>query len=233
MPVAPSTRERLEPLVRCRGVARHYRRGSETVRALDGVDLELRRGSLVALVGPSGSGKSTLMNLIGCLDQPTGGEVWLLDTRVDRLSAKERVRIRRRSVGFVFQGFHLLPELCALDNVALPMLFGRRRGRRERAAKLLRQLGLGDRLGHLPSELSGGEMQRVAVARALANAPPLILADEPTGKLDTKNRGALMDVFRELVDSGVTILVATHDQALADLADEVVRLEDGRRRPPG
>jgi len=211
------------------GLARHYRRGSETVRALDGVDLEVAPGRLVALVGPSGSGKSTLMNLVGCLDRPTAGEVWLAGARVDDLSDRARVLARRQTLGFVFQSFHLLPELSARDNVALPMLFGRRPDRRRRATELLRRLGLGERLGHLPSELSGGEMQRVAVARALANDPPLILADEPTGKLDTKNRGALMDVFRGLVDSGVTLLVATHDAALAEAADEVVQLEDGRR----
>ena len=221
-----------EVVVRCRGLTRHYQRGSETVRALDGVDLEVGRGRLVALVGPSGSGKSTLMNLLGCLDRPTAGEVWLAGERVDGLSDAARVQVRRSRVGFVFQSFYLLPELTALENVALPLLFGRRRGRRARAAELLGRLGLGERLGHLPSELSGGEMQRVAVARALANDPALILADEPTGKLDTNNRAALMAVLRELVEAGVTILVATHDLELAELADEVVRLEDGRRQEP-
>ena len=216
-------------MLSCSALTRHYRRGSEIVRALDGVDLEIAAGRLVALAGPSGSGKTTLMNLIGCLDQPTSGEIRIQGQRVDRLSRSKRVRVRRRSVGFVFQSFHLLPELSARDNVALPLLFDRRRDRHERAEALLQRVGLGERMSHLPSELSGGEMQRVAIARALANEPALILADEPTGKLDSKNGEAVAALFRELADSGVAVLMATHDAGLAGRADEVIRLLDGKR----
>jgi ABC-type lipoprotein export system ATPase subunit len=218
-----------EKVLSARKLTRHYRRGSETVKALSGVDLEIGPGRLVALVGPSGSGKTTLMNLIGLLDRPSSGEVWLQGKRVDNLPPGELVKLRRRAVGFIFQNFYLLPELPAWENVTLPMLFDRRAGRAERARELIEQVGLGERLDHLPSELSGGEMQRVAIARALANNPGLVLADEPTGKLDTQNGEAIAGLFRELTDSGVSILMATHDPALADKADEIVRLSDGSR----
>ena len=216
-------------VLNCRNLTRHYRRGSETVHALDGFEMEIVSGRMVALVGPSGSGKTTLMNMVGCLERPTSGEIRLLGDRVDNLPQRDLVRIRRRRIGFIFQNFYLLPELPAWENVALPMLFDRRGGRAGRARELLRRLGMEDRLDHLPSELSGGEMQRVALARALANDPALILADEPTGKLDTKNSDAIAALFKELADSGATILMATHDARLAEGADEIVRLRDGKR----
>ena len=210
-------------------LTRHYQRGSETVRALSDVNLEIDPGRLVALVGPSGSGKTTLMNLIGCLDRPTAGEVHLRGRRVDNLTQRELTRVRRRGIGFIFQNFYLLPELSARENVALPMLFDRRKHRLEKADKLLQQVGLGERLDHLPSELSGGEMQRVAIARALANDPALVLADEPTGKLDSKNGEAIAALFVDLTASGVSVLMATHDIGLSEKADEIVRLKDGVR----
>jgi putative ABC transport system ATP-binding protein len=217
-------------VLECKGLRREYRRGAETIKALDGVDLSLDAGELVALVGPSGSGKTTLMNLVGLLDRPSGGELLLEGQRVDGLSRRQRVRTRRRGIGFVFQNFYLLPELRAWENVGLPMLFDRRPGRSERARELLGRVGLGERMNHLPSELSGGEMQRVAIARALANEPPLILADEPTGKLDTANGDRIAALLKELATSGVTILMATHDMDLAATADRIITLKDGKIR---
>ncbi len=217
-------------VLECKGLRREYRRGAETIKALDGVDLSLDAGELVALVGPSGSGKTTLMNLVGLLDRPSDGELLLAGQRVDGLSRRQRVRERRRRIGFVFQNFYLLPELRAWENVGLPMLFDRRSGRVERARELLGRVGLGERMNHLPSELSGGEMQRVAIARALANEPPLILADEPTGKLDTANGERIAALLKDLAASGVTILMATHDMDLAATADRIITLKDGRIR---
>lgn len=216
-----------DPVLECRRLRREYLRGTEVVTALQDVDLQITRGEFVALTGPSGSGKTTLMNLVGCLDSPTSGEVRLGGNRVDRLSGKALVEVRRRSIGFVFQNFYLLPELPAWQNVALPLLFDRRSNREQRAGELLDQVGLTGRRNHLPRELSGGEMQRVSIARALANEPLLILADEPTGKLDTKNGEAVTGLFRELVDAGRTVLVATHDPSLADATDRVITLKDG------
>ena len=217
-------------VLECKALRRDYRRGAETIKALDGVDLTLEAGELVALVGPSGSGKTTLMNLVGLLDRPSGGELLLAGRRVDGLTRRQRVRERRRGIGFVFQNFYLLPELRAWENVGLPMLFDRRSGRSERARELLERVGLGERMNHLPSELSGGEMQRVAIARALANEPPLILADEPTGKLDTANGDRIAALLKDLAASGVTVLMATHDMDLAATADRVIALKDGRIR---
>ncbi len=221
------------PLLLCRDLSRSYTRGTETVRALAGVDLELRRGQLVAVVGPSGSGKTTLMNLIGCLDSPSSGEIVLQGQPVHRLSPRALVRTRRETIGFVFQNFYLLPELPAHENVALPMLFSGRRDRKRRACELLERVGLGGRMNHLPSELSGGEMQRVAIARALANEPPLLLADEPTGKLDSENGRAIAALFRELTEAGIGVLMATHDLSLAASADDVIGLRDGVRVADG
>lgn len=217
-------------VLECKALRRDYRRGAETIKALDGVDLTLEAGELVALVGPSGSGKTTLMNLVGLLDRPSGGELLLAGRRVDGLTRRQRVRERRRGIGFVFQNFYLLPELRAWENVGLPMLFDRRSGRSERARELLERVGLGERMNHLPSELSGGEMQRVAIARALANEPPLILADEPTGKLDTANGDRIAALLKDLATSGVTVLMATHDMDLAATADRIIALKDGKIR---
>lgn len=216
-----------EIVLDCRQVSRRYRRGREELNALKGVDLQVREGELVALVGPSGSGKTTLMNIAGCLERPTQGEVWLAGERVDSLPRRRQVLVRRTRLGYIFQNFYLLPELRAWENVALPMLFNRSGKRRKRALALLESVGLSARADHLPSELSGGEMQRVAIARALANDTGLILADEPTGKLDSKNGAAVGEILRELTNKGRAILLATHDMGLAQTADRVIRLKDG------
>ena len=201
----------------------------EPVHALDGVDLEIPRGSYVAVMGPSGSGKSTLMNVIGCLDTPTEGMVYLDGQEVTAMSDRERTRIRGEEVGFVFQTFNLMPRLTAVENVALPLVF---RGipvgeRRERAAELLERVGLGDRLDHVPNMLSGGQRQRVAIARALVNDPALILADEPTGNLDTETGENIMTLFEELHAEGNTVVVVTHERPIAEHAERVVHLLDG------
>ncbi|MFC4405220.1 ABC transporter ATP-binding protein [Haloarchaeobius iranensis] len=202
----------------------------EPVHALDGVDLEIPRGSYVAVMGPSGSGKSTLMNVIGCLDTPTKGTVYLDGEEVTTMSDRERTRIRGEEVGFVFQTFNLMPRLTAVENVALPLVF---RGipvgeRRERATELLERVGLGDRLDHVPNELSGGQRQRVAIARALVNDPALILADEPTGNLDTETGENIMSLFEELHAEGNTVVMVTHERPVAEHAERVVHLLDGR-----
>ncbi|WP_368407832.1 ABC transporter ATP-binding protein [Haloarchaeobius salinus] len=201
----------------------------EPVHALDGVDLEIPRGSYVAVMGPSGSGKSTLMNVVGCLDTPTEGTVYLDGQEVTAMSDRERTRIRGEEVGFVFQTFNLMPRLTAVENVALPLVF---RGvpadeRRERATELLERVGLGDRLDHVPNMLSGGQRQRVAIARALVNDPALILADEPTGNLDTETGENIMALFEELHAEGNTVVMVTHERPIAEHAERVVHLLDG------
>lgn len=210
------------------GVVKTYRLG-EPVHALDGVSLKVPRGSYTAVMGPSGSGKSTLMNLIGCLDTPTEGDLFLDGQNVTRMSDRERTRIRGEDVGFVFQTFNLMPRLTARENVALPMVFrGIGRGeRRERAAEVLDSVGLGDRLNHQPNELSGGQRQRVAIARALVNDPALLLADEPTGNLDTGTGKQIMDLFEELYERGNTILMVTHERNIAEHAERIIHLLDG------
>jgi putative ABC transport system ATP-binding protein len=202
----------------------------EPVHALDGVSLEIPRGSYTAIMGPSGSGKSTLMNLVGCLDTPTEGHVVIDGADVTTFDDRERTTLRGTKVGFVFQTFNLMPRLSALENVALPQLFQGvgRTERRERAQELLERVGLGDRLDHLPNELSGGQRQRVALARALVNDPALVLADEPTGNLDTGTEADVLDLFGEFHDSGTTIVVVTHERHVAERAERIVNLLDGR-----
>lgn len=228
-----------EAVIALRGVTKEYVMGAETVHALRGVDLAIRRGEMVAIMGPSGSGKSTLMNLIGCLDTPTAGDVHLAGRAVAGMGDDELAEIRNREIGFVFQSFHLLPRADALANVELPLIYGgvARRERRERAAQALAQVGLGDRLGHRPNELSGGQRQRVAVARALVGRPSLLLADEPTGNLDSKTSEDILDLFDSLHAAGQTFVVVTHETDVAARAERVVTLHDGRiardeRRPP-
>ena len=201
----------------------------EPVHALDGVSLEIPRGSYTAIMGPSGSGKSTLMNLVGCLDTPTEGEVVVDGREVTSLTGRERTRLRGTEVGFVFQTFNLMPRLSALENVAIPQLFQgvSRDERRERARTLLERVGLGDRTDHLPNELSGGQRQRVAIARALVNDPALVLADEPTGNLDTETGAAVLDLFDELHAEGHTIVMVTHEPHVARRAERIVHLLDG------
>ena len=209
---------------------REYDMGGEIVRALRGVDVTIRRNEFVAIMGPSGSGKSTLMNLIGCLDTPSKGEYWLNGFRVSELNDDELARIRNREIGFVFQTFNLLPRASLLRNVELPLLYaGVPAGeRRERAAAALAQVGLGDRARHKPSELSGGQRQRAAIARALVNRPSLILADEPTGNLDSKTGAEILQLFHELHARGESIVIVTHDPRVAEACERVVRIVDGR-----
>jgi putative ABC transport system ATP-binding protein len=218
-----------DPVIETRGLERHYRLGAEVVRALRGVDLMIARNEYVAIMGPSGSGKSTLMNLIGCLDTPTSGEYWLNGQRVSGLSEDDLARIRNREIGFVFQTFNLLPRATALENVELPLVYGGvpRRARRERAAAALAAVELGDRMGHRPNELSGGQRQRVAIARALVTRPSILLADEPTGNLDSKTSDDIMNLFDRLHGEGQTIIMVTHENDIAARAGRLVTLRDG------
>ena len=210
-------------------LAREYDMGSEVVRALRGVDVQIRRNEYVAVMGPSGSGKSTLMNLIGCLDTPTAGEYWLNAQKVSDLSDDELARIRNKEIGFVFQTFNLLPRASALHNVELPLIYAgiSARTRHERAATALTRVGLGDRMDHKPNELSGGQRQRVAIARALVNDPSILLADEPTGNLDSTTSQEIMGVFADLHRQGQTIVMVTHEADIAAHAARVVTLRDG------
>jgi len=216
-------------VIALQGIQRLYRMGDETIYALRGVDLTIGHNEYVALMGPSGSGKSTLMNLIGCLDSPSAGSYWLNGHDVAGLSDNRLAEIRNNEIGFVFQTFNLLPRLSALDNVALPLIYAgvNEAQRRERAMEVLQQVGLGDRVSHKPNELSGGQRQRVAVARALVNRPSLILADEPTGNLDSKTSVEIMDLFARIHALGNTIVLVTHEEDIARHAHRMVRLKDG------
>jgi len=218
-----------EGLIETRDLSKIYRKGVVQVPALQDVSLTVRRGEFIAIMGPSGSGKSTLLNLLGCLNRPTDGSYHLDGQDVSQLSEHELAHIRGHGIGFVFQTFNLLPRLSALRNVELPALYqGQRSTRRQRARAVLERVGLGQRLNHLPAELSGGECQRVAVARALMNDPSLILADEPTGNLDSGTGAEILDLLCELHDEGRTIVMVTHDDEIARRAERIVRLRDGR-----
>ena len=216
-------------IIRTEGLRKDYVLGVETVRALRGVDLKIRPGEFVAIMGPSGSGKSTFMNLIGCLDTPSDGRYWLNGVEVSELSDDQLARIRNREIGFVFQTFNLLPRATALHNVELPLIYAgvRAKERRRRAEEKLDIVGLSDRIGHRPPELSGGQRQRVAVARALVNNPALLLADEPTGNLDSVTSAGMMDVFVELNRQGQTIVIVTHERDIAGYANRQIHLHDG------
>jgi putative ABC transport system ATP-binding protein len=218
-----------DAIIVTRNLRREYVMGAETVRALRGLDVTIRRNEFVAIMGPSGSGKSTLMNLIGCLDTPTEGEYWLNGHRVSELNDNQLARIRNKEIGFVFQTFNLLPRATALQNVELPMVYaGMPSKARQAAAKdALSRVGLADRMHHRPNELSGGQRQRVAIARALVNNPSILLADEPTGNLDSKTAEEILALFERLHDEGQTIILVTHEHDIAEHARRQVHLKDG------
>jgi putative ABC transport system ATP-binding protein len=219
------------PVIETSGLVKTYASGTNEIRALRGINLTVGRGEFIAVMGPSGSGKSTLMNILGCLDAPTVGTYTLDGVRVDGLDRNGLADIRNRKIGFVFQGFNLLARTSALENVELPLLYdrsGRALDTRRRAAEALEQVGLADRAGHLPNELSGGQQQRVAIARALVTQPALLLADEPTGNLDTRTSVEVLALFQELNDQGITIVMVTHEQDISQYARRIVGLRDGR-----
>jgi putative ABC transport system ATP-binding protein len=217
-------------VIRIRDLTREYRMGSERILALRGVTLEIHRNEYVAIMGPSGSGKSTMMNVLGCLDTPTAGEYWLNGEEVSRLTDDALARVRNREIGFVFQTFNLLPRATALHNVELPLVYAgvRARDRRERAAEALDRVGLGERMHHRPNELSGGQRQRVAIARALVNRPSILLADEPTGNLDSVTSDEIMEVFAALHAGGQTVIMVTHEPDIAARAQRRIVLRDGQ-----
>jgi putative ABC transport system ATP-binding protein len=219
-----------QPLIRMVGLTRQYRMGPSVVSAVDGIDLEIGRGEAVALVGPSGSGKSTLLNLLGGLDRPTTGEIWVDGENIAKTPARRLVMHRRERVGFVFQSFNLLPHRTALENVEVPLTIAGlpRAERRERARQLLERVGLGARTTHRPNQLSGGEQQRVAIARSLANEPGILLADEPTGNLDSATGEEVLRLLLDLNAGGLTLIIVTHDANVASVADRIVRLRDGK-----
>ena len=220
-----------EYIVEVEAVEKQYTVGGTTLKALDGIDLKFRRGDYTSLVGPSGSGKTTLFNMVGGLDRPTKGTVYIDEIDISRLDAYELAWLRCHKVGYIFQTFNLIPVMTALENVALPMIFAGvpRKERARRAEEILKTVGLGERLGHRPSELSAGQQQRVALARALANNPSIILADEPTGNLDLQTGLKIIHLLRELnTKQGVTIIAATHDPKIIDVSDSIVWIRDGR-----
>ena len=217
-------------VISLRGITRDFQLGAQTVHVLKGIDLDIQKGEYVALMGPSGSGKSTLMNLLGCLDTPTGGTYHLAGRDVSRMDDNDLAAVRNKEIGFVFQTFNLIPRQTALQNVALPMVYAgaSKEVRTERAEEVLRQVGLEDRMDHRPNQLSGGQRQRVAVARALVNTPSMILADEPTGNLDSTTSVEIMKLFDDIHKSGNTLVVVTHEEDIARHAHRIIRLRDGK-----
>ena len=216
-------------ILQMRDICKDYPMGKTVTHVLKNVDLDVSEGDYLAIMGPSGSGKTTLMNLIGCLDVPTSGSYLLGEREITKCSGKELAEVRNKEIGFVFQSFHLLPKLTALDNVALPLLYGgvKKAERQERARAALETVGLVDRLDHRPDQLSGGQCQRVAIARAIVGKPRLLLADEPTGALDSASGAQVMELFQQLHDSGSTIIMITHDQGIAHHADTIRTIKDG------
>nr|WP_315167188.1 ABC transporter ATP-binding protein [uncultured Flavobacterium sp.] len=218
-----------KPLIKITNIKRDFVLGNEIVYVLKGIDLEINKGEYVALMGPSGSGKSTLMNLLGCLDTPTSGSYILNGKDVSQMKDDELAEIRNKEIGFVFQTFNLLPRTTALDNVALPMIYAgfSKTDRNKRATEVLEQVNLSDRMDHQPNQLSGGQRQRVAIARALVNKPSIILADEPTGNLDSKTSVEIMKLFGDIHSKGNTVILVTHEEEIAAYANRVIRLRDG------
>ena len=216
-------------ILQMRDICKDYPMGKTVTRVLKNVDLDVTEGDYLAIMGPSGSGKTTLMNLIGCLDVPTSGSYLLGEREITKCSGKELAEVRNKEIGFVFQSFHLLPKLTALDNVALPLLYGgvKKEERRERARAALETVGLADRLDHRPDQLSGGQCQRVAIARAIVGKPRLLLADEPTGALDSASGAQVMELFHQLHADGSTIIMITHDRGIAHHADTIMTIKDG------
>jgi putative ABC transport system ATP-binding protein len=226
-PARPATSE--PPVIRIRGITKVYHLGETTVHALRGVDLDVRRGEFVAIMGPSGSGKSTLMNVIGCLDQPSSGTYELDGIETSRLSDDALATVRNQRIGFVFQMFNLLPRVPALEQVQLPLLYSGAKNKRERALAALQSVGLGDRVHHKPSEMSGGQQQRVAIARSLVTDPAIILADEPTGNLDTRSTEEILALFQLLNrERGITIVIVTHEPEVGEHTGRIVQIRDGR-----
>lgn len=219
----------MSSVIKIKNITRDFHLGQEIVKVLRGIDLDIERGEYVAIMGPSGSGKSTLMNLLGCLDTPTSGQYILNGKDVSQMTDDELAEIRNKEIGFVFQTFNLLPRTTALDNVALPMIYAgaTKAQRKERAEKVLIDVGLGDRMDHKPNQLSGGQRQRVAVGRALVNHPSIILADEPTGNLDSKTSVEIMGLFDEIHSRGNTVILVTHEEEIAEHAHRIIRLRDG------
>ena len=216
-------------ILQMRDICKDYPMGKTVTRVLKNVSLDVNEGDYLAIMGPSGSGKTTLMNLIGCLDVPTSGSYLLGEREITKCSGKELAEVRNKEIGFVFQSFHLLPKLTALDNVALPLLYGgvKKEERRERARAALETVGLADRIDHRPDQLSGGQCQRVAIARAIVGKPRLLLADEPTGALDSASGAQVMELFHQLHDCGSTIIMITHDRGIAHHADTIMTIKDG------
>lgn len=219
-----------QTVIRLSGIGKSYYIGKQEVPVLSKIDLEIEKGDFVSIMGPSGSGKSTLMNILGCLDRPTAGSYQLDGKEVASLNDSELAYIRNKKIGFVFQSFNLLPRLSALDNVILPMIYGSvfKKERKPRAIEMLEAVGLGDRIHHMPMEMSGGQKQRVAIARAIVNDPAIIMADEPTGNLDSKSTKEVMEIFAHLHETGKTIILVTHELDVADYAARHVILSDGR-----
>jgi len=217
-------------MIRLQGITKEYRMGDQTVHALQGVDLQIERNEMVAFIGASGSGKSTMMNIVGCLDRPSSGQYWLNGREVATMSGDDLAHVRNQEIGFIFQSFHLLPRASAIDNVAQPLIY-RGMPLRERmalATQALQRVGLGERMHHRPNELSGGQRQRVAIARALVGKPSILLADEPTGNLDSATSLDIMNLIRELHADGQTVVIVTHEPEIAEQCQRVVRLRDGR-----
>ena len=229
MSAALMSQPEIEAVIRFEGIGRAYQMGVETIHALRGVRLSIERNEYVAIMGPSGSGKSTLMNIIGCLDSPTSGQYWLNRQLVSQMNDRQLARARNQDIGFVFQTFNLLSRMTALSNVEVPLIYAglRRKERRQRAQHALDTVGLADRMNHRPAEMSGGQRQRVAIARALVTNPSILLADEPTGNLDSRTGNEIMTLFNELHANGNTLILVTHEQHVAAHAKRTIRLSDG------